>query len=101
MVLVCSGLIWQFFYLGAVGVIFCSSSLLSGIIIAVLLPVTEVLAVIVYREKFQAEKGVALILSLWGFVSYFYGEIKHNKRIEKDRRANMELPLNQIAVPEL
>ncbi|XP_074354234.1 purine permease 1-like isoform X2 [Apium graveolens] len=98
-VLVCSGLIWQFFYLGAVGVIFCSSSLLSGIIIAVLLPVTEVLAVIVYREKFQAEKGVALILSLWGFVSYFYGEIKLNKKLEKKRRANMELPTNQIAVP--
>ncbi|XP_017255156.1 purine permease 1 isoform X1 [Daucus carota subsp. sativus] len=91
-VLVCSGLIWQFFYLGAVGVIFCSSSLLSGIIIAVLLPVTEVLAVIIYREKFQAEKGVALILSLWGFVSYFYGEIKHNRRIEKSRRAEMDLP---------
>ena len=66
--------------MGAVGVIFCASSLLSGIVIAVLLPVTEVLAVISYREKFQAEKGVALALSLWGFVSYFYGEIKDDKK---------------------
>ena len=66
--------------MGAVGVIFCASSLLSGIVIAVLLPVTEVLAVIFYREKFQAEKGVALALSLWGFVSYFYGEIKDDKK---------------------
>ena len=66
--------------MGAVGIIFCASSLLSGIVIAVLLPMTEILAVIFYREKFQAEKGVALALSLWGFVSYFYGEIKDDKK---------------------
>ncbi|KAL8126484.1 purine permease 3-like [Apium graveolens] len=101
-VLVFSALIWQCFFLGAIGVIFCSSSLLSGIIITVLLPVTEVLAVIFYQEKFQAEKGVALVLSLWGFVSYFYGEIKQSKKMEKKRlagaAAEMELPLNQIVV---
>ncbi|KAI3685247.1 hypothetical protein L6452_34485 [Arctium lappa] len=74
-----SALIWQCFFLGAIGVIFCASSLLSGIIIAVLLPVTEVLAVVFYKEKFQAEKGVALVLSLWGFASYFYGEYKLTK----------------------
>ncbi|KAI3736557.1 hypothetical protein L2E82_26411 [Cichorium intybus] len=75
-----SALIWQCFFLGAIGVIFCASSLLSGIIIAVLLPVTEVLAVVFYKEKFQAEKGVALVLSLWGFASYFYGEYKFTKK---------------------
>ncbi|XP_050253933.1 purine permease 3-like [Quercus robur] len=79
-VIVWSAIIWQCFFMGAVGIIFCASSLLSGIVIAVLLPVTEVLAVIFYREKFQAEKGVALALSLWGFVSYFYGEIKDDKK---------------------
>ncbi|KAK2659842.1 hypothetical protein Ddye_006375 [Dipteronia dyeriana] len=61
-------LIWQCFFLGAVGVIFCASSLLSGILISVLLPVTEVLAVIFYDEKFQAEKGVSLVLPLRGFI---------------------------------
>lgn len=96
-VLVCSGIIWQCFFLGAIGVIFCASSLLSGIIIAVLLPVTEVLALIFYHEKFQAEKGVALVLSIWGFVSYFYGEVKQSKKIEKNRPpTEMDLPLNQI-----
>ena len=42
----------------------------------VLLPVTEILAVIFYKENFQAEKGVALPLSLWGFVSHFYSKIR-------------------------
>ncbi|XP_030933558.1 purine permease 3-like [Quercus lobata] len=79
-VIVWSAIIWQCFFMGAVGIIFCASSLLSGIVIAVLLPVTEILAVIFFREKFQAEKGVALALSLWGFVSYFYGEIKDDKK---------------------
>ncbi|KAK8650175.1 hypothetical protein V6N13_139823 [Hibiscus sabdariffa] len=79
-IVICSAIIWQCFFLGAIGVIFCASSLLSGILIAVLLPVTEILAVIFYNESFRAEKGVALALSLWGFLSYFYGEIKESKR---------------------
>uniref|UniRef100_A0A7N0TR45 Probable purine permease n=1 Tax=Kalanchoe fedtschenkoi TaxID=63787 RepID=A0A7N0TR45_KALFE len=79
-VVVWNAILWQCFFLGAIGVIFCASSLLSGVIIAVLLPFTEILAVIIFREKFQAEKGVALVLSLWGFVSYFYGEMKYSKK---------------------
>ncbi|KAL9268307.1 Purine permease 3-like protein [Drosera capensis] len=79
-VLVCSALVWQCFYLGAAGTIHCGSSLLSGVIIAMALPVTEVLAVIIYHEKFQQEKAVSLALSLWGFISYFYGESEQSKR---------------------
>ncbi|KAL2515664.1 Uncharacterized protein Fot_29635 [Forsythia ovata] len=30
--------------------------------------------------QFQTEKGVALFLSLWGFVSYFFGERKQSKK---------------------
>ncbi|EEF48577.1 purine transporter, putative [Ricinus communis] len=89
-ILVWSAIIWQCFFLGAIGVIFCASSLLSGILIAVLLPVTEVLAVIFYQENFQAEKGVALALSLWGFVSYFYGEVKESKK--KNLAPGSEMP---------
>ncbi|GAB4844967.1 hypothetical protein Ancab_038360 [Ancistrocladus abbreviatus] len=84
-VLVFSALVWQCFYLGAAGVIHYGSSLLSGIIIAVALPVTEILAVIFYHEKFQQEKAVSLALSLWGFVSYFYGEAKLSKEVSAQR----------------
>lgn len=80
---VVTGIVWQCFFVGAIGVIFCGSSLQSGIIIAVLLPATEILAVIFYRESFKAEKGVSLVLSLWGFLSYFYGEIKHERKRKK------------------
>ncbi|XP_076941428.1 purine permease 1-like [Bidens hawaiensis] len=82
LVLCANAVFGQCFFLGAIGVIFCGSALLSGIIIAVLLPVTEVLAVVFYKEKFQSEKGVSLVLSLWGFASYFYGEYKVTKKLK-------------------
>ncbi|MFQ6670358.1 hypothetical protein Gotur_035316 [Gossypium turneri] len=81
-VVIFSAIINQCFFLGAIGVVFCASSLLSAVVIAVLLPVTEILAVFFFNEKFQAEKGVSLALSLWGFISYFYGEIKQSKKEE-------------------
>ncbi|KAF6145122.1 hypothetical protein GIB67_013473 [Kingdonia uniflora] len=80
LVLVASVVVWQCFLLGVAGVIFSASSLLSGIMIAVLLPVTEVLAVIFFHEDFKVEKGIALALSIWGFISYFYGEFKQSKK---------------------
>ncbi|KAA8528325.1 hypothetical protein F0562_035680 [Nyssa sinensis] len=103
LILVWSAIIWQCFFLGAIGVIFCASSLFSGIIIAVLLPVTEVLAVIFFHEKFQAEKGVALALSFWGFVSYFYGELKQSKKNiqnqSQSRTPTPESEMSQIVDP--
>ncbi|KAF8055012.1 hypothetical protein N665_1305s0002 [Sinapis alba] len=91
--IVITGIVWQCFFLGAIGVVFCASSLASGVLISVLLPVTEVLAVVCFREKFQAEKGVALLLSLWGFVSYFYGEFKSGKKIiDSPQSPETELP---------
>ncbi|PON63419.1 Purine permease [Parasponia andersonii] len=98
-VLVCSAIVWQAFFLGAIGIIFCASSLQSGIVIAALLPVTEVLAVLFYHESFPAEKGVSLALSLWGFISYFYGEIKHSKKKKKDKKLNPETETSQIPNP--
>ncbi|KAK9096991.1 hypothetical protein Sjap_022488 [Stephania japonica] len=75
-VLASSAILWQFFFMGVIGVIFCSSSLLSAVVAAVLLPFTQILGVLIYHEKFKAEKAIALFLSLWGFASYLYGEFK-------------------------
>ncbi|KAK7410489.1 hypothetical protein VNO78_01308 [Psophocarpus tetragonolobus] len=94
-VLMASAILWQAFFLGAIGVIFCASSLFSGIIIAMMLPVTEVLAVIFYKEKFQAEKGISLFLSLWAMLSYFYGEFKQARKLK-----NKNLDLETEVVPQ-
>ncbi|XP_019174150.1 PREDICTED: purine permease 1-like isoform X2 [Ipomoea nil] len=84
---------FQLFFLGVVGVVCYGSSLLSGVVIAVLISVTEVLGVVFYGENFQPNKGIALALSLWGFVSYFYGEIqsgKNNKNVKDNQTAEAE-----------
>ncbi|GJN30517.1 hypothetical protein PR202_gb18830 [Eleusine coracana subsp. coracana] len=81
---------WQLFNLGIMGLIVCASSLLAGIMIAVLLPLSQVLAVVFLREKFDGTKGIALVLSLWGFVSYLYGENNANKKKKKKKRREEE-----------
>jgi len=97
---VMTGIIWQAAFLGHMGVVFCSSALASGVLISVLLPVTEILAVVCFREKFQAEKGVSLLLSLWGFVSYFYGEFKSGKRILANSQPLLETELPPLPVTD-
>lgn len=98
LVVISGMMIWQCYFTGAIGVVFTASSLLSGIIVNVLLPVTEVLSVIIFREKFQSEKVVALALSLWGFISYFYGEIKHRKNRKLQARQTEEaVPAGQLS----
>ncbi|KAK9096111.1 hypothetical protein Sjap_021608 [Stephania japonica] len=79
-VLVGGSVAWQFTFVGALGLIFCVGSLFNGIFTSVLLPLTEVAAVIAYHEKFNGEKGMALALCLWGFTSYFFGEYQNNKK---------------------
>ncbi|KAK7268263.1 hypothetical protein RIF29_20958 [Crotalaria pallida] len=93
-VLVVSAIIWQMSFLGAIGVIFCASSLFTGVFTSLLVPVTEILAIIFYKEKFKAEKGVSLVLSIWGFVSYFYGEYKQAKKMMSNQVPTNELPQN-------
>ncbi|URE43125.1 Triose-phosphate Transporter family [Musa troglodytarum] len=92
-ILVWSAVFWQFFFLGAVGVIFCVNTLLAAIVIAVFIPVTGVLGVVFFEEKFSSEKGVALVLALWGLASYCYGEYRQ----EKDKK-DEATPSNQ-AIP--
>ncbi|KAF2583434.1 hypothetical protein F2Q68_00005711 [Brassica cretica] len=47
----------------------------------------------VVKGDFKAEKGVALRLSLWGFVSYFSGEFKSGKKIiDSPKSPETELP---------
>ncbi|XP_058099959.1 purine permease 1-like [Magnolia sinica] len=80
-VLVSSAIVWQFLSIGTLGVVYCSSSLFAGIVSAVLLPFTQVAAVIAFKEKFTGEKGMSLALCPWGFTSYFVGEYKRSKKM--------------------
>ncbi|KAK7268316.1 hypothetical protein RIF29_21013 [Crotalaria pallida] len=54
--------------------------------------IIEILAVIFYKETFKAEKGVSLVLSIWGFVSYFYGEYKQGKKMKMNQVPTNAMP---------
>uniref|UniRef100_A0A0E0K9U9 Probable purine permease n=1 Tax=Oryza punctata TaxID=4537 RepID=A0A0E0K9U9_ORYPU len=95
LVLVWDAVSWQLLNLGIMGLITCASSLLAGIMIAVLLPLSQVLAVIFLHEKFDGTKGIALVLSLWGFASYLYGEKAQKKKIEAQKMSEQEVALAQ------
>ncbi|KAF3629797.1 putative purine permease 1-like [Capsicum annuum] len=96
LVLVWSAIIWQFSTLGIAGVVQYGSSLLCGILIAFLLPLTELLGVLLYHETFQVTKGLAIFLSLWGFVSYFYGEMKQSQK-KKEEDTILQTEMVQIS----
>jgi drug/metabolite transporter (DMT)-like permease len=78
--LVSSATAFQCFFIGTIGAIFYGSALLAGVIMTLLISVTEVFAVLFFHEPFNGTKGVALAISIWGFISYFYGEIRTNKQ---------------------
>lgn len=80
MIIVFAGLSLQMNVIGSLGVIFCSSSLFGGILTASLVPIQQLSAVIFLGEKFSPENAIALAMSLWAFVSYFYGQYKINHK---------------------
>ncbi|XP_024018383.1 probable purine permease 10 [Morus notabilis] len=63
---------WQAFFIGTVGLILEVSSLFSNAISVLGLPVVPVLAVFFFHEKMDGVKVMALLLAIWGFISYVY-----------------------------
>ncbi|KAK9163986.1 hypothetical protein Syun_004888 [Stephania yunnanensis] len=61
---------------GGAGVIFIGGAFFSGIVNSVFVPITDIVALILFGEAFTAEKGMALALCSWGLLSYFYGEYR-------------------------
>ncbi|KAK9224029.1 hypothetical protein WN944_012478 [Citrus x changshan-huyou] len=72
MTLIWTAIGWQVFSIGATGLIFDVSSLFSNVISTLGLPFVPVLAVIIFHEKMSGLKVIAMVLAIWGFLSYFY-----------------------------
>ncbi|KAK9122919.1 hypothetical protein Sjap_012521 [Stephania japonica] len=80
LVLTSTAVAWQMSCIGTVGLIFCASSVFTGVFAATLLPMTTVAAVVVYHEKFSGEKGISLALCVWSFASYLYGSYRDSRK---------------------
>ncbi|GLU13939.1 hypothetical protein SLE2022_305420 [Rubroshorea leprosula] len=83
-----TGISWQVFTIGVVGLIFEVSSLFSNVINALALPVVPVIAIIFFGEKMDWIKGVAMILAIWGFISYIYQHYIDDRKEYKKKKLN-------------
>ncbi|XVF87206.1 hypothetical protein PTKIN_Ptkin18bG0100300 [Pterospermum kingtungense] len=81
----------QFFVVGAIGLIFKVSSLFSNAISVLGLPVIPILAVIFFHDKMDAIKAIAMVLAIWGFVSYVYQCYLDNKSSKSEYRSGSEV----------
>ena len=72
MTLVWTAVAWQICSVGVVGLIFVVSSLFSNVISTVSLAVTPIASVIIFHDKMNGVKIIAMLLALWGFASYIY-----------------------------
>ncbi|CAL9114757.1 unnamed protein product [Musa acuminata var. zebrina] len=70
---------WQFCFMGTAGMVFLTSSVNSVICMTALLSVNVLGGVLVFGDEFGGGKAVALVLCLWAFSSYLYGEYKKKK----------------------
>ncbi|XP_010247689.1 PREDICTED: probable purine permease 11 [Nelumbo nucifera] len=72
MTLVWTAVGWQISSIGTVGLIFDVSSLFSNCVSTLCLPIVPILAMVFFHDKMDGIKVVALLLAIWGFVSYVY-----------------------------
>ncbi|KAH7512753.1 hypothetical protein FEM48_Zijuj12G0123800 [Ziziphus jujuba var. spinosa] len=72
MTLVGIALAWQVCSVGVVGLIFIVSSLFSNVVSMFTLPLAPLGGVVLYKEKMDGVKVVAMLLAIWGFASYIY-----------------------------
>ncbi|XP_057487502.1 probable purine permease 11 [Actinidia eriantha] len=72
MTLVWTAITWQVSSVGLLGLIFEVSSLFSNVISTLPLPAVPILAVVFFRDKMDGLKVIAMLLAIWGSVSYIY-----------------------------
>ncbi|KAK9273782.1 hypothetical protein L1049_018592 [Liquidambar formosana] len=83
MTLVWTAVAWQVCSVGVVGLIFVVSSLFSNVISTVALAVVPIASVIVFHDKMNGVKIIALLLALWGFASYIYQNYIDDCKVRK------------------
>lgn len=85
MVLVWTAVSWQVCSVGVVGLIYVVSSLFSNVISTASLAITPVVAVLVFHDKMNGAKVVAMLMAVWGFASYIYQNYLDDSKSRKSR----------------
>lgn len=80
MTLVWTSVSWQLASIGMVGLVFEVSSLFSNVISTFALPIVPLFGVLVFHDKMNGVKIIAMLISIWGFVSYLCQNYLDNKK---------------------
>ncbi|GJN01919.1 hypothetical protein PR202_ga19223 [Eleusine coracana subsp. coracana] len=84
MTLVWSSVSWQMASLGMVGLIFEVSSLFSNVIGTSAIPIIPFFGVMIFHDKMNnGVKIIAMLVSVWGFVSYVYHHYLEDRKARK------------------
>lgn len=86
MTLLWTAVAWQMSSVGTLGLIFLVSSLFSNVISTLALPVVPVFAVVFFRDKMDGVKVVAMLIAVWGFLSYIYQHYIDDSKAKRSGR---------------
>ncbi|KAK7263340.1 hypothetical protein RJT34_30928 [Clitoria ternatea] len=89
---------WQISSIGMLGLISEVSSLFSNVIGTLSLPIVPILAVIFFHDKVNGVKFIALLLAVWGFVSYIYQHYLDDKKVKADRSNGLEVSKVEVEI---
>ncbi|XP_022964418.1 probable purine permease 11 isoform X1 [Cucurbita moschata] len=81
--LVGTAVAWQTCSVGIVALIFVVSSLFSNAISTVSLAITPLAALIVFHDKMNGVKIIALFLAIWGFFTYLYQSYIDESKVQR------------------
>ncbi|KAF7828524.1 putative purine permease 11 [Senna tora] len=99
MTLVWTAVTWQISSIGMLGLIFEVSSLFSNVIGTLALPVVPILAFVFFHDKLNGVKVVALLLAIWGFLSYIYQHYLDDKKAKKAaKRESVEVSNGRVEI---
>ncbi|KAG1359367.1 putative purine permease 11 [Cocos nucifera] len=90
MTLVWTAVAWQVASVGIVGLIFVVSSLFSNVISTVALPVVPIFAVIFFHDKMDGVKVMAMLIAIWGFISYIYQHYLDDSKAKRSIRSDIK-----------
>ncbi|OIV94108.1 hypothetical protein TanjilG_05488 [Lupinus angustifolius] len=98
MTLLWTAVTWQISSIGMLGLVFEVSSLFSNIIGTLALPIVPILAVVLFHDKINGVKVIALLLALWGFLSYIYQHHLDDKKAKVDKSVGLEVSRGELEI---
>ncbi|KDP20127.1 hypothetical protein JCGZ_05896 [Jatropha curcas] len=83
MTLLWTAVSWQVCSVGVVGLILLVSSLFSNVISTLALAVSPIAAVLVFHDKINGLRAIALLLAFWGFGCYTYQNYLDDSQVKR------------------